>query len=110
MVHLLGNSSICTVKKKLAKKKKIGSRVFIFDEKGLKAFAKTLKKVRKEQGFTQESLANEAGMSVSQIARIETIKINPSLSTVFQIARTLKVPISRLFDFKLPKGDPDKGK
>jgi transcriptional regulator with XRE-family HTH domain len=95
---------------KKAKKKNKRSRVFIWDEPGLKAFAKNLKKVRKEQGFTQESLANESGMAVSQIARIETIKINPSLSTVFQIARTLKVPISRLFDFNLPKGDPNKGK
>jgi len=110
MVYLLSNSSICKVKKKSAKKKKKSTRVFIWDEAGLSAFANNLKKIRIEKGFTQESLANESGIAISQIARIETVKINPSLSTVFQISRTLKVPISRLFDFTLPKGDPNKGK
>lgn len=77
-------------------------RQLIFDEKGLKAFAEHLKSIRKKKGFTQEMLAYESGLSLSQIARIETATINPTLSTVFKIARTLDIPISELFDFKLP--------
>jgi transcriptional regulator with XRE-family HTH domain len=87
------------------KHKKAGrrkARKLIFDEPGLKAFAEQLKKVRKEKGFTQEELAYQSELSLSQIARIETYKINPTLSTIFQISRTLKVPLSKLFEFALP--------
>lgn len=83
------------------KHKKAG-RKLIFDEAGLKAFAKQLKEIRKEKGFTQEELAYQSDLSLSQIARIETYRINPTLSTIFQIARTLKVPVSKLFEFNLP--------
>jgi len=78
-------------------------RSTIYDEKGLTAFAEQLKKVRKEKGFSQEKLAYKSGITLSQIARIETVRINPSLSTIFIIARTLNVPLSELFDIKLPK-------
>lgn len=80
----------------------IKKRKLIFDERGLKAFALHLKKVRKKKAYTQEMLAYESGLSLSQIARIETASINPTLSTIFTIARTLDVPLSELFDFKLP--------
>ena len=78
-------------------------RKLIFDENGLKAFAERLKELRTDKGFTQEKLAYGSGLTLSQIARIETVRTNPTLSTVFKIARTMKVPLSDLFDFKLPK-------
>jgi len=78
-------------------------RKLIFDENGLRAFAEHLKTIRKAKGFTQEKLSNESDLTLSQIARIETATINPTLSTIFKIARTLKVPLTELFDFKLPK-------
>jgi len=79
------------------------NRTVIFDQEGLKVFAKHLKKTRKEIGLTQNQLAFEAGISLSQIARIETARINPTLSTVFAIARALNIPLSILFDFELPE-------
>lgn len=82
------------------KKKK---RVLIFDEEGLKLLAGKLKEVRVRLGYTQEDIAYESGLTLSQIARIETMKINPTVSTMFKIARTLDVPVSELFDFKLSK-------
>jgi transcriptional regulator with XRE-family HTH domain len=94
------------MKRKVPGKKKI--RKLLFDEAGLKAFASHLKKVRAEQGFTQAALADEAGMSTSQVGRIETAIINPTLSTIFQIARALNVSPSRLFEFKLPPGPKSK--
>lgn len=78
-------------------------RKLIFDEKGLKAFAVHLKSLRKQKGFTQEMLAYESGLSLSQIARIETSLINPTLSTIFQISRTLNIPLRDMFDFTLPQ-------
>jgi transcriptional regulator with XRE-family HTH domain len=85
------------------KKATKSKRVLIFDEEGLKLLAEQLKKVRTGKGFTQEELAYEADITLSQIARIETAKTNPTVSTIFKLARTLQVPVSALFDFKLPK-------
>lgn len=76
-------------------------RKLIFDQDGLKAFALQLKKIRKEKGYTQDQLAFEAGISLSQIARIETARINPTLSTIFAIARVLESPLPELFSFEL---------
>ncbi|MBX3162920.1 MAG: helix-turn-helix transcriptional regulator [Bacteroidetes bacterium] len=85
-------------------KSKHSSRVLIFDEEGLKLLAARIKEVRAEKGYTQEELAYEADITLSQIARIETTKTNPTVSTIFRIARTLNVNVGELFDFKLPKG------
>jgi transcriptional regulator with XRE-family HTH domain len=76
-------------------------RKLIFDEEGIKAFAIQLKKIRIREGFSQSQLAFESGLSLSQIARIETARINPTLSTVFTIARTLNVSLADLFNFQL---------
>lgn len=78
------------------------SRKRLFDQKGLEAFAEHLKTVRKKHGYSQDKLAGESEIALSQIARIETAKINPSLSTIFQLARTMNIPVKELFDFKLP--------
>jgi transcriptional regulator with XRE-family HTH domain len=78
-------------------------RKLIFDEAGLKAFAKKLKEIRKLKNLSQEDLAYKSGIALSQIARIETAKINPTLSTVFSIARTMEVKLNELFDFEIPE-------
>ena len=83
-------------------KKKPKKRVLIFDEAGLAAFAIRLKEVRAQKKMTQESLAYSSGLALSQIARIETARTNPTLSTIFVIARALKVDLenSLIFPFK----------
>jgi len=88
------------VKKASNKPKK--RRKPISDQKGLEAFAAHLKEVRTKNGYTQQQLSFEADLSLSQIARIETAKINPSLSATFAMARAMNIPLSELFDFKLP--------
>jgi transcriptional regulator with XRE-family HTH domain len=77
-------------------------RKLIFDEAGLKVFAQKLKTIRKSRNLTQEELAARSGLTLSQIARIETARTNPTLSTVFRIVRTLDIRLSELFDFNLP--------
>jgi transcriptional regulator with XRE-family HTH domain len=77
-------------------------RKLIFDEAGLKAFAQRLKTIRKIKNLTQEELAARSGLTLSQIARIETAKTNPTLSTVFRIVRTMDTRLTDLFDFDLP--------
>lgn len=81
----------------------VENRTLIFDEKGLQEFAKHLKSIRKTIGITQTQLAFESGLSLSQIARIETAKINPTLSTIFAIIKALEISPSEMFDFELPK-------
>jgi len=48
-------------------------------------------------------LAYQSELTLSQIARIETMKTNPTVSTIFCITRTLEIPVSELFNFQLPK-------
>ncbi|MBA4409607.1 MAG: helix-turn-helix transcriptional regulator [Bacteroidota bacterium] len=83
------------------KQQQQSDRKLIFDEEGIKSFAIHLKKIRIREGYSQSQLAFESGLSLSQIARIETARINPTLSTVFVLARTLNVPLSDLFNFQL---------
>jgi transcriptional regulator with XRE-family HTH domain len=87
------------VKKGNTKPKK--RRKPITDPKGLEAFASHLKAVRAKYGYTQQQLSFEADLTLSQIARIETAKVNPSLSAIFAIARAMNVPLTELFDFKI---------
>ncbi len=65
----------------------------------LNKFAKNLKKLRALKKITQEDLAYTSGLSLSQIARIETGRINPTLCTIITIAKTLKVHPKELLDF-----------
>ncbi len=78
------------------------TRKLIFDQEGLQALAMRLKEVRNERGLSQEELAYRAEITLSQIARIETVRTNPTISTIFKIARTLEIPLSELFNFELP--------
>ena len=62
-------------------------------------FGKALREIRLAKGFTQEKLANELGVEISQISRIERGVINTSVVTVYQLAKILKIDVSDLFDF-----------
>lgn len=83
------------------KKDDTKTRKLIFDQEGLQLLAKRLKEIRSEKGLSQEELAYRSEITLSQIARIETVRINPTISTIFKIARTLEVPLSELFNFEL---------
>lgn len=84
------------------KKDETKSRKLIFDQEGLELLAKRLKEIRAEKGISQEELALRADITLSQIARIETFRTNPTVSTIFKIARALEAPLNELFNFELP--------
>ncbi|MCA4900039.1 MAG: helix-turn-helix domain-containing protein [Bacteroidota bacterium] len=69
------------------------------DEKLLKKFGKHLQAVRKQKGLTQEDLAYQSNISLSQIARIETGRINPTLCTLVEISKTIDVDLKDLVNF-----------
>ena len=65
----------------------------------LQKFAKNLKRLRKEKGFTQDDLASE-GISRSMVSLIEIAKTDLTVSKVKLLADTLGVKPSKLFDFE----------
>jgi transcriptional regulator with XRE-family HTH domain len=79
------------------------SKIHTFDEEGLRLLSMRLKEIRSEKGISQEELAYRSELTLSQIARIETLKTNPTISTLFKIISTLEIKPSYLFNFDLPK-------
>ena len=62
-------------------------------------FGANLRQLRLAKGFTQEQLANELGIEISQISRIDRGVVNTSFSTLYSISKVLNVDISELFVF-----------
>jgi DNA-binding XRE family transcriptional regulator len=69
------------------------------DEKLLGRFGAQLKTLRIKKKITQEELAFQSNLSLSQIDRIETGKINPTLCTLQKISETLNIKMKDLVDF-----------
>ncbi|WP_367275243.1 helix-turn-helix domain-containing protein [uncultured Maribacter sp.] len=72
---------------------------YLSEKKFLIAFGQNLRRLRKSRGFTQEELANEINIEISQISRIERGVINTSISNANLIAKALQFPVSELFQF-----------
>jgi len=72
---------------------------YLKDKEFIIEFGKNLRKIRKSKKYTQQDLANDIGVEISQISRIERGIINTSISTANLIAKTLKVDIYELFRF-----------
>jgi len=62
-------------------------------------FGNKLRTTRLAKGFTQEQLAYELGVEISQISRIERGVINTSITTLYSISKVLNVDVSELFVF-----------
>jgi len=59
-------------------------------------FGKLIRKLRKKKGLTQEVFADEAGLDVSYIGRIERGQVNLGLTIIYQIAAALKISPRKL--------------
>jgi transcriptional regulator with XRE-family HTH domain len=51
---------------------------------------------RDRRGLTQEQLAEKAGISRGYLARLETARQDPKLSTLEKLAKALKVDVAKL--------------
>ena len=69
----------------------------IKNDEVIKAFGRRLRDLRISKGLSQEQLANEAEIPLSQVGRIERGEINPTLSTISALAKALKENITNLF-------------
>ena len=63
-----------------------------------------LKRLREEQGFSQESFADHCGLHRTYISGIERGVRNPTVLILDKIAKALKVPAGQLLDETRPSG------
>ena len=61
-------------------------------------FGLVLKRIRKEKGFSQESLANTADIDRTYVSDIEKGKRNISLRIIEKLCNTLQVSLSDFFN------------
>ena len=69
-------------------------------KKYLTQFGENLRALRKQHHLSQENLANDADIPISQIGRIERGEINTTISTLRAISQALNIPIQQLFNFE----------
>ncbi len=69
-------------------------------ESQLKAFGARVKRLRKQQGLTQEALAERAGLSARYISRVELGDVNLGLIAILQIAEGLALAPAMLLETK----------
>jgi XRE family transcriptional regulator, regulator of sulfur utilization len=57
-----------------------------------------LRTLRDKQAMTQEALAKKAGISRGYLARVETGRHEPTLTTLRKLAKALRVPVTALLE------------
>jgi transcriptional regulator with XRE-family HTH domain len=62
-------------------------------------FGSNIKKYRKAIGLTQEKLAESAKIDPKSIISIENGVRNPTLRTIYRLAKALKVGLKELVEF-----------
>jgi transcriptional regulator with XRE-family HTH domain len=60
------------------------------------SFARALRRARNERGLTQEELAEAARVHPTYVSRVETNKLNPTISACYRFARALKRPLASM--------------
>lgn len=61
-----------------------------------KAFGKALRSLRKERGYTQETLAFESGLDRTYVSLLELGSRSPTLDTMMTLCCALNVSLSQL--------------
>lgn len=77
----------------------------------LSLFGKRVRELRKNQGLSQEKLADMAGIDTTFVGSIERGDANPSLKIIGKLSEALNVNIADLFPFvtgKTEAGERDK--
>ena len=68
------------------------------EDKIVRRFAVRIRELRNQRAWSQERLAEEAGIHRTYLGGIETGRRNPSLRNIIRIAVALGVPIKALFE------------
>ena len=70
-------------------------------KKLITAFGKRVRKLRLEKGISMRYLADLADVDYTQISKIETGKINTTISTAYAISKALDISLDKLFQFEI---------
>ncbi len=76
--------------------------------KGRALVARNLRRIRVEQGISQEKLAADAGVDRSYLGGLERQDENPTVDLLDRVATALSVSISELFTKPPPGEKPPK--
>jgi transcriptional regulator with XRE-family HTH domain len=60
-------------------------------------FGSTVRKLREERGYSQEQLAEHAGVHRNYVGGVERGERNVALENIIKLAKALSVPPSELF-------------
>ncbi len=71
------------------------------DQVIIKEFGKRVRNTREKTGLTQLDLAVLTDIDIRQIQRIENSENATSIVNAYKVAKTLNVPIQKLFDFEV---------
>lgn len=77
--------------------------ISIKNKRVVKAIGEHIRYLRQQLNLSQEDLAHEADIPISQVGRIERGETNPTISTLFVIAEALKTDLKTIVDFKSKK-------
>ena len=69
------------------------------DKKLLKKFAKRIKGLRKQYGYTQDDLAGYSGIARSTLGHIETAANDITLSKVNKLAKAFGITLADFLNF-----------
>ena len=69
------------------------------DQQYLKALGKQIKKIRENNGWSQEFLAELCEIDVRQLGRIERAETNSTISILKKIADKSNIKMNKLLDF-----------
>ena len=62
-----------------------------------------LRSIRALRGLSMRALAEASGLNINTLSLIENNKTSPSVSTLQQLATTLKVPLTSFFEAEVPR-------
>jgi len=69
------------------------------DMKNKELFGRRIQEIRKQKRFSQEQVAEKAGISSNYLSRIECGKENPTLDMLIKLGDALKADLWEMFDF-----------
>ena len=72
---------------------------YVYNEKFCKAFGIKVREIRKDKKLSMRKFAVLADIEYSQLSRIELGQINTTISSAYNLAQALDVPVSTLFEF-----------
>lgn len=65
-----------------------------------KALARTVRRLRREKGWSQDDLAERIGLEQASISHIENARANPTLATLEALADSLEISFVELFEVR----------